>query len=430
MVLSWALHDVQVQDLRPGDHVYLWVSTNQKQHGIVLQVIEPGIDGVVDLKDRIIILHFSFHAQTGHRHSRLKKLSDAKVHRSTLRAFLTENGSRGSRGTKTFGRSLKRARYGVPGYETLIKRSGTCYAVQASSPSETVARAHALLEASEARPADFQSLTSMLLGGLSILNSEDFAFFCKTGAWLSCSKVNKRLLGLTTAGAAASGAVVAGLCGATLGLGGALLLCQSKDKVGSVDPGETKSASRLAQALQRPLNVGGCGQPVSSVESSPQFFHLPDGDALLDSWTLEDDTLPTDPSEDTSKAGAPGGTAEAMLPTDVPDAKSAFEFHLCTLSALSLDSSQGDLRHCGNWTKDDLITEPSEAAEEVEEDVLTELSEIEEEWTQCMVSHRDSGNDAAVELYEHISPEAGRPRELEPSLLDAASSGAAELRCL
>merc|ERR1719387_1260890 len=77
----------------------------------------------------------------------------AKPRQEPLRSFL---------GSKlAIGGGLKRARYGVPQYETLIKRGGTCYAAQCSSSEEVLARARSLLEPDSQEATEKQASASV-----------------------------------------------------------------------------------------------------------------------------------------------------------------------------------------------------------------------------------------------------------------------------
>jgi hypothetical protein len=143
MALSWALHDVSLSNLRPGDHIYRWASLVHVHHGIVLQTPDDN----KDVYDRISVLHIPNNAAV-----------EAK--QETLGKFLGKGGS------------LKSARYGVPPIEVWIKRNGTCYAEQSGSAGEVLARANSLLQKSE------QHCVFRAFRGAT---SEDIAFWCKTG---------------------------------------------------------------------------------------------------------------------------------------------------------------------------------------------------------------------------------------------------------
>merc|ERR1719387_1891435 len=116
----------------------------------------------------------------------------AKPCQEPLRSFL---------GSKlAIGGGLKRARYGVPQYETLLKRGGTCYAAQCSSPEEVLARARSLLDSQEATEKQ-ASVFSPSVG----TTCEDIAFWCKTGKrrWTQIGSAGPR--SMRTAAARPSG---------------------------------------------------------------------------------------------------------------------------------------------------------------------------------------------------------------------------------
>lgn len=186
MSLGWVLHDVGPEDLRPADHIYRWGSPLHNHHGIVLQILEEPQPPVaeIELQDRIVVLHFS-----------LNEDNHAKVHSVPLRQFLECTLK------APLGGGLKRARYGCGKLETWIKRSGTCYSEAASAAADCLLRARSLLEATELRTYDFETLTSA--------NCEHVAFWCKTGIWRSAQVDSARLYG--AAAIAVGAAAIAGM---------------------------------------------------------------------------------------------------------------------------------------------------------------------------------------------------------------------------
>lgn len=144
MVFGWALHDVEPSVLRPGDHIYRWISPVYMQHGIVLEIA----DGSQNLLDRVAVLCIPNWAQ--------------KPSVSQLRSFLGGMHAAGG---------LKRARYGVPPYETWIKRGGTCYAERSSPTTDVLMRARSLVVAGDRRVGE------TFIGA----TCEDMAVWCKTG---------------------------------------------------------------------------------------------------------------------------------------------------------------------------------------------------------------------------------------------------------
>lgn len=152
--LSWAFHDAKPESLKLGDHIYKWTSPTHAYHGIIVQqesTTETQVNGPRDSLDCITVLRLPCSCCGNF----------MRAERETLTSF--EARSR----KLLIGGGLKVARYGVPGFETWIKRYGTCYAQECSPVSEVLCRAEILLQQET----------------LERTKCEHLAFWCKTGIW-------------------------------------------------------------------------------------------------------------------------------------------------------------------------------------------------------------------------------------------------------
>lgn len=301
--LGWMMHDVLPEELRPADHIYRWGSPVHSHHGIVLEILEeprPPVEEV-QLQDRIVVVHFSLDGN-----------GQAKVHSVTLRQF-----QEGSTKTPLQG-GLKRARYGCPMYETLIKRSGTCYSEAATSPEKCLDRARLLLGLSELKPYDLSTSASA--------NCEHFAFWCSTGQWRSAQVESAKLLGAA----------------ALLSTGGVLGWCTGIylwSKLNTREAGtETAAPDALAASEsfgttfeddvhEADASVAGGSSAASGSSRTLLQVHLPDADAYVagnastgseSSTTLLQDVLEVDAlvAEDLEKRSADNEQPATLGTTD------------------------------------------------------------------------------------------------------------------
>eukprot|EP00672_Neobodo_designis_P025502 CAMPEP_0174838850 /NCGR_PEP_ID=MMETSP1114-20130205/7662_1 /TAXON_ID=312471 /ORGANISM="Neobodo designis, Strain CCAP 1951/1" /LENGTH=369 /DNA_ID=CAMNT_0016072961 /DNA_START=62 /DNA_END=1171 /DNA_ORIENTATION=+ len=115
---SFFSHRVHRRCLKPGDHLYVWSSFAHHHHAVYV-----GAGRDVGYTPSVI-----------HVYGDNKFASE--VRRDTLNDFLR-------------GRTIRRARYGVPWWHLYVKPAGTCYAFDKDDPEEIVQRAWRWLRADQ-----------------------------------------------------------------------------------------------------------------------------------------------------------------------------------------------------------------------------------------------------------------------------------------
>ncbi|XP_077984152.1 uncharacterized protein LOC144438841 [Glandiceps talaboti] len=138
------LHDVEVADLVPGDHIYVWRALySYSHHGIYM----GKTDGVR------MVIHFD--GSPGEPKSK----ESARIRRSRLSEFQETN-------------TIRRYEYGASQIECSLKRRGTCCLVESDSAETVLQRARACYDRGLPMDGEYNLLFN---------NCEHFCLYCKLG---------------------------------------------------------------------------------------------------------------------------------------------------------------------------------------------------------------------------------------------------------